>query len=104
MNIRSGNLKLTKQDKENENIKLEGVVFGLYSEGNEKIGEYTTDANGEILVEDLKIGNYKLKELSTRTGYILNSQEIDVIVEYDNIVTITVENEKEKPKLPRTGF
>ncbi|MGN0973312.1 MAG: SpaA isopeptide-forming pilin-related protein [Bacilli bacterium] len=51
-----GNLKVTKVDKDNNQITLGGVKFDLYSyEFDKVIGTYTTDANGEIIVKDLRI-------------------------------------------------
>lgn len=50
-----GNLKVTKVDKDNNQITLGGVKFDLYSyEFDKVIGTYTTDANGEIIVKDLR--------------------------------------------------
>ena len=63
---KKGNLEITKVDKENSSITLANVGFELYNEdSNVLIGTYYTDENGKIEIKDLRIGNYKLKEIST---------------------------------------
>ena len=87
---KKGNLKIVKQDMEDEQIKLEGVEFELYNNEGKLINKYTTDENGEIVVENLDIGNYILKETKTNDKYVLNSEEIGIKLEgvefelYDN--------------------
>ncbi len=55
---------------------LSGAVFGLYRNG-EEIGRYTTDKNYSFTTEYFNIGDgsdvYTVKELSSPTGYLLNS-------------------------------
>ena len=48
---------------------LTGAKFALYS-GNELVGEYTVDQNGEISIKDLPVGSYKLVEIVAPEGYI----------------------------------
>jgi uncharacterized surface anchored protein len=96
---KKGALKIVKQDKEDESKKLAGVKFELYNYLKQKIGEYVTDSNGEILVENLKIGNYILKEINTNAGYVLDSSETAVIIEYNKTNTITLTNSREKGKI-----
>jgi uncharacterized surface anchored protein len=102
---KKGSLKIVKVDKDNNEIKLDGVEFELYNENDELIQTFVTDQNGEIEVSNLEIGNYKLKETKTKENYILNDEKIDVIIEYDKETLIEITNsQKELPKLPRTGF
>jgi uncharacterized surface anchored protein len=102
---KKGSLKIVKVDKDNNEIKLDEVEFELYNENDELIQTFVTDQNGEIEVNNLEIGNYKLKETKTKENYVLNDEEIDVIIEYDKETLIEITNsQKELPKLPRTGF
>ena len=58
--IKTGKIKVYKVDKDNKEVKIEGVKFDIYSEELKKvIGTYTTDKNGEINVENLPVGEYK---------------------------------------------
>jgi collagen adhesion protein len=64
---KKGNLKIFKVDKDNHKIALGNVKFDLFSEEFQKvIGTYTTNVDGEIQINNLRIGNYKLIEKNTR--------------------------------------
>ena len=63
---KEGNLKVYK-DKDNNEIRLGNVKFDLYSvELDKVIGTYTTNVDGEIYIENLRTGEYKLIEKNTR--------------------------------------
>lgn len=69
---KEGNLKVYKVDKDNHRISLGNVQFDLFSEEfNRVIGTYTTDVNGEILVNNLRTGNYTWIEKTTNKWYNL---------------------------------
>lgn len=64
---KKGNLKIFKVDKDNHKIALGNVKFDLFSEEFQKvIGTYATNVDGEIQINNLRIGNYKLIEKNTR--------------------------------------
>ena len=64
---KEGNLKVYKVDKDNNEIRLGNVKFDLYSvELDKVIGTYTTNVDGEIYIEKLRTGEYKLIEKNTR--------------------------------------
>ena len=53
---KKGNLKIYKVDKDNHKIALGNVKFDLYSEEFQKvIGTYTTNVDGEIQINNLRI-------------------------------------------------
>lgn len=57
-----------------------GVTFLLYDSTNKPIGQYTTDNNGYIYIEDLTVsGKYFLKEMENK-GYIVDTQMKTVYV------------------------
>lgn len=94
-----GNLKIFKVDKDNNQITLGGVKFYLYSEEFKKIvGEYTTDVNGEIFIENLRIGNYKLIEASTNKWYDL-ADDTEIEIEWDTTINTIIENELKKGQI-----
>ncbi|MCI8345244.1 MAG: Cys-Gln thioester bond-forming surface protein [Clostridia bacterium] len=96
---KKGNLKVIKQDIEDEQIKLEGVEFELYDNKGKLIDKYTTDVNGEIIVENLNIGNYYLKETKTNEKYVLNEKEIEIKIEWNKETKIEVKNLRKKGSL-----
>lgn len=96
---KEGNLKITKVDKDNHNVAIGGVVFDLFSkEYNRVIGTYTTNVNGEITVNNLRIGDYSLIEKSTNEWYNL-ADNTDVKVEWNTTKNQTIENELKKGQI-----
>lgn len=114
-----GNIKVIKIDKDNNELKIPNVKFELRDKANNVIKEGVTDSNGELLFENLVIGNYKLIEIETSNEYILPNKDINVDVIVDKTQEIKIENEKikapqeeekedniiinEQKKLPKTG-
>ena len=97
---KKGNLKLIKVDKDNPNITLGSVAFDLYSEELDKvIGTYYTDANGEILVENLRVGNYKWIEKNTNKWYTYNTNDLEIKVEWNETTENVVQNELKKGQI-----
>ena len=93
---KKGNLKIFKVDKDNPNVVLENVVFDLYNKNdNKKIGTYKTDKNGEIYIQDLKVGKYKIKEKETNKWYNL-ADEKEVEIKWNETTNITIEDELKK--------
>lgn len=96
---KKGNLKIYKVDKDNNKIGLGDVKFDLYSEEFKKvIGTYTTDANGEINIKDLRTGNYSIIEKSTNKWYDL-ADSVDVKVKWDYTTNTTIQNELKKGRV-----
>ncbi len=86
--------KLLKVDAADSNITLVGAEFDLFL-GEEKIGSYTTDENGVIIISGLLKGNYHLVETKAPNGYELNSENIELVIDGSiEVVSITVENTK----------
>ena len=86
-------------------VPLPNVVFGLYDESGNLVGKYTTDENGYIKIENLKLGKYVLKELETVDGFVLDEKSYDIELKYKDqytpIVTetFTLKNYLEKGNL-----
>lgn len=94
-----GNVKLLKTETDSNKV-LEGVTFELIqtkdilgNKVNKKIGEYTTDSNGIIQVNDLLYGEYYFKEIATKEGYVLDSKPIPFKVqENGHTISLTMNN------------
>ena len=94
-----GDIKVFKVDKDNNKIGLGNVEFQLYSEEFQRvIGTYKTDVNGEIKIDNLRTGNYKLIETNTNKWYNL-AEDTTVKVEWNNVTNATVENELKKGQI-----
>ena len=94
--LKKGNIKVVKVDKDNNKIKLEGVKFQLKNEKGEVVKEGVTDKNGELVFSNLLVGKYELLEIRTKQGYELMNDEVYVNVETDKTNEITIENKKTK--------
>ena len=70
-----------------------GVKFVLYDAGKNPIGEYATDQDGYIYIDDeLTPGKYYIRELEAAEGYIRDEQYKTVYVEAGKCAQIEWEN------------
>ena len=94
-----GNLKIIKVDKDDNNVAIGNVEFELYSEEQKKvIGKYTTDENGKIEIDNLRVGKYKLIEKKTKKFYNLG-EDAEIVIKWNEITEQVVENELKKGKV-----
>ena len=98
-NLKRGNLKVIKVDKDNNEIKIPNVEFQLLDSNKKTIGTYITDQNGEIKIEGLKIGNYILKETKENPNYYKLNEDTNVEIEWNKTTTTKIENEKLKGRI-----
>ena len=85
-----------KQDEES-NERLKNVEFVLLNENKEVIKQsLLTDEEGKIQISNLLPGKYYLKEVHTSLGYIPTEELIELEVEWNDSLTVTVYNQKEK--------
>lgn len=95
-----GDLKVYKVDADNNKITLGGVKFALYSyEFNKITGHYTTNANGEISIKNLRTGKWALIEEETNKWYNLLDGQIEIKVEWNETTNTTIENELKKSQV-----
>ena len=71
-------------------VPLPNITFGLYDAEGNLIDTYTTDEQGRIVIEDLKLGNYVLKELKTDDKYGLDEKEYNIELKYKDQYTAVV--------------
>ena len=92
-----GSLKIVKTSSDG---KVEGFSFRVT--GKDCDQTFTTDANGEILIEGLRIGEYTVSEVSddASAGYILPAEK-QATVKTD--ATTIVEMHNELRETPKTG-
>ena len=73
-------LKIIKVDAlTGDTLKMAGIKFNIYDANtNEFIMEVMTDDNGEIIIDNLSKGSYKIKEIDNQEipGYEINEKEI----------------------------
>lgn len=116
--IKKNCIQIIKVDKDNNDIKLEGVIFGIYNENNELIEEITTDNNGNATSSKLPINKqYYVREIKTLDNYVLDNNAITVFLTEKMSATgeisinklantnnyLIIENQKIYNILPRLG-
>lgn len=90
-------LRLVKSDSVTKG-PMEGVTFELRVTDGQKIGDFVTDENGEILVTGLQAGvNYTIKEIATLPGYILDETPKQITLEANKVTTVQFENKAKSP-------
>lgn len=77
---------IVKVDAADQNKALAGATFGLYHEDGSLVGFYTSDANGIVIADSLKEGNYFFRESAAPAGYKLNQ----------NLIHFTITQEQDR--------
>lgn len=107
-NKKQGGIRVIKVDKDNHKVTLGNVGFKIYSEEfgsylkqNNNYYEATsednatifyTNANGELTINNLRYGEYKLKEIETNEWYSL-AEDTSFTIDKTEILNLTIENE-----------
>ena len=86
------NVELIKIDADTKR-PLEGAEFELWN-GEKLVGEYTTNKDGKIVVENLEAGNYYWHEIKAPEHYEINQdKDLSFVIDKDGkTITTTVEN------------
>lgn len=95
-------------------VPLKDVSFSLYANMDIYVGKtlkykkgdlintYKTDKNGQIIIKDLELGKYYIKETKTVLGHILDTKnhyfELKYKDQYEELVTKTINLENYLPK------
>ena len=66
--VDTGNVEITKVDKENKDA-LADAVFDIQDEAGKVVAKITTDKKGHAQVTNLSVGTYKLVEVKAPKGY-----------------------------------
>ena len=90
---------ILKKDEE-DGKTLQGVEFQLLNENKEPIYvDLKTNEEGKIVINNLVPGTYYIKETKTIDGYEIYDELIEVKVQMNQELTVTINNKKqEKPK------
>lgn len=84
---------IKKYNSENKE-PLSGARFKISQKSGNVIGEYTTDSNGLIQLDELTPGWYSAVEVKAPDGYLLNDTAKDFEVKTTNTITLEFPNDK----------
>ncbi|PEF12591.1 adhesin [Bacillus thuringiensis] len=92
--VDTGNVEITKVDKENKDA-LADVVFEIQDAAGQVVAKITTDKKGQAQVTNLSVGTYKLVEVKAPKGYKQLVDPIAFQIEkgMTKSLALTVENE-----------
>ncbi|MDA2438116.1 SpaA isopeptide-forming pilin-related protein [Bacillus cereus] len=92
--VDTGNVEITKVDKENKDA-LADAVFEIQDEAGQVVAKITTDKKGQVQVTNLSVGTYKLVEVKAPKGYKQLVDPITFQIEkgMTKSLALTVENE-----------
>ncbi|PEE66284.1 adhesin [Bacillus thuringiensis] len=92
--VDTGNIEITKVDKENKDA-LADAVFEIQDAAGQVVAKITTDKKGQAQVTNLSVGTYKLVEVKAPKGYKQLVDPITFQIEkgMTKSLALTVENE-----------
>ncbi len=100
--LKKGQIKVIKVDKENNQVKIPNVEFEVLDVNGNFLEKITTDENGEALTNKYALRDYskiRLHETKTDSMYELNEEVREVTLEENQIKDVIFENEKIKGKI-----
>ncbi|MGE7889304.1 SpaA isopeptide-forming pilin-related protein, partial [Bacillus cereus] len=92
--VDTGNVEITKVDKENKDV-LADAVFEIQDKAGQVVAKITTDKKGHAQITNLSVGTYKLVEVKAPKGYKQLVDPITFQIEkgMTKSLALTVENE-----------
>ena len=121
--VKTGSVTLNKTD--GKGAPMAGVKFKLFTESGKPVKSalngtvykflslstkesdavYTTNANGQIIVEELPYGKYYFKEIQTASGVMPYGEKLNFKIDYNSNATLNVKLgvENHKAVMPETG-
>ncbi|HHT7225406.1 TPA: SpaA isopeptide-forming pilin-related protein [Bacillus cereus] len=92
--VNTGNVEITKVDKDNK-APLAGVTFIVQDEKGNEVTKVTTDKDGKANVSDLPVGKYELVEVESLPGYKKLEKPVSFEIKkgMTEVLSLKVENE-----------
>lgn len=97
--LKKGQIKVIKVDKENYEIKIPNVVFEVQDSNGNILEKIKTDENGEAVTNKYPLRDYqslRLHEIETDEKYALENEIKEITLEENQIKEVQIENEKIK--------
>ena len=91
-------IKVIKIDNETKN-PIEGVEFNFRYADGQNIGNYKTNSQGCIELSNQRQGKVIVTEVATKSEYILDDKEREILLDYDTYKELTIGNEHKRGDL-----
>lgn len=91
-------LKIVKTD-EKTGDKLANIKFNVKYENGDNIGDFVTDKNGIITIENLKPSKVIITELETDEEHILDTTKTNATLTFGETTTVNIDNERKTGSL-----
>ncbi len=89
---KKGILELTKTDFVTGEV-IPNTIIEIYNMDDELLFIKTTDENGKVIIEELPVGKYYIKEYEAATGYLITEEIVEFeIKENGEIIKATMTN------------
>lgn len=95
-NQKKPSLKILKLDSITKQ-PLQFAEFNIREKNGKDLGNFVTDKNGEILLENVKPALYVVTEITAPDGYLLLDKPTEILVEWGKVSVITLENTPKHP-------
>jgi len=94
-----GKIQIQKVDSENlsatpqGSASLNGAKFGIYDSKEQLVDTLITNSEGIATSIELPFGKYKIKELESSTGYLLNTETFSISIQENLTYSVTIKEE-----------
>ena len=106
INVKSGKVNIIKVDFDTGKKEpvgdaiLIGSKYGIYDLDNNLIDELIIDDENQAISNKLPFGKYKIKEIESMKGYLLDENEYEVVIDNNNLnIELELRNKAIKSKL-----
>ena len=100
--LKKSRIKVIKEDKEDNKIKLKNVKFQVLDKNNNILETIITDENGEAVTSKYALKDYNelyLKEIKTNEKYVLDDKIYKVSLKENQTVNVVIQNKKIKGQI-----
>lgn len=100
--LKKGQIRIIKVDKDNHEVKLKNVQFEVLDANDSVLEKIVTNEQGEAVTKEYALKDYsklRLREVNTNEMYELNNEIKEIVLEENQIKDIVFENEKIRGKV-----